>query len=870
MNGFAASLLVAVLAQVPPGDAPRSAVPEHTNVAPAAEEPPAGILTRAPELTHFVEAPFPPEAQAAGASGSVTLSIVIGEDGSVTAIRVLDPGPHPAFAPAAEAAVRQFRFRPAEIDGKPAPVEIEYRYEFVLKREAPTPPAEAPILLSGRVIERGTRTPVAGAAVEADGVSAETDAEGRFDLRGLPSGPVEVRVVSGEHEPLRLREVISPDKRIEVEYRLTRRHYDPYEAVVRGERPRKEVAVRTLEAEEVRTVAGTQGDVLKVVQNLPGVARSPFGIGLLVVRGSDPGDTGVFFDGVEVPILYHFGGITSVISSDFIEWADFYPGNFGARFGRASGGVEEIRSREPRPAFHGLAQVDIYDGRAQVEGPLAGGTAMVSVRRSWVDFVLRNALPRIDPEAADQLRIAPRYYDYQAKYSRPLAGGTLSVSAFGTDDKLEFVESGDQAGRPSFFLGTLFHRGAARWRRGFGDVQNDLVLSGGRDSFDILQGSDFGVLTEVWSLALRDTARWRLRDTLTLELGLDAVLRRFSYSLYLARPDEPGAVGSSGSGTSDSIVGEEATGAWLSPGAWIEAEWQPDPRYRVVAGLRFDSDTRLKTARAWLDPRLSLFWEPRPGTLLSAAAGLFGKAPEPAQLTATFGNEDLVPSRAAHYSLGLRQALPWRSSFEVTGFYKSMWRLPTPTLATDASGSPLHLSSEGLGRAYGLELFLKKNLSRGLFGWITYTWSRAERRDDPTQPTWPNWHLFPLDQTHNLILALSYRLPGEWIVGTRVRWVSGNPYTPYVAHVMDADTGRYQCIPSSDVLSRRVSPFFQADARVDRRWVFRSWMLSGYVDVQNVTNRTNAEFRVPSYDCTDQVVLPGLPLFPSLGLRAEW
>lgn len=870
MFGFCASLLAATIAQAQPTLTPRSAEPEHTNVAPLVEEAPAGVLTRAPELLQFVPAPFPPEAEAAGASGSVTLSIVIGEDGTVTSTKVIDPGPHPAFAPAAEAAVRQFRFRPAEIDGKPAPVEIEYRYDFVLKREQPAAPSEAPILLSGRVIERGTRTPVAGAAVEAGGVAVQTDAEGRFALRGLPTGTLDVKVVSGEHEPLALKEVVSPDKRVEVEYRLTRRHYDPYEAVVRGERPRKEVAVRTVEAEEVRTVAGTQGDVLKVVQNLPGVARAPFGIGLLIVRGSDPGDTSVFLDGVEIPILYHFGGITSVISSDVIEWADFYPGNFGSRFGRATGGVEEIRTREPRSAFHGLAQVDIYDGRAQVEGPLAGGTLMASVRRSWVDVVLRNVLPRVNPDAADQLRIAPRYYDYQAKYSRPLAGGTLSVSAFGTDDKLEFVQSGDQAGRPNFFLGTLFHRGAARWRKSLGPVQNDLVVSGGRDSFDVLQGSNFGVLTEVWSLALRDTARWRLGDKLTVEGGIDTVLRRFSYSLYLARQDEPGAVGSSGAGTSDTLVGKKATGAWLSPGAWIEAEWQPAPKYRVVGGLRFDHDSRLKRARAWLDPRVTAFWEPRQGTLLSAAAGLFGKAPDPSQLNAVFGNEGLVPSRAAHFSLGARQALPWKSTVELTGFYKSMWHLPTATLATDAAGNPLHLSSNGRGQAYGLEFFLKKNLSQGLFGWLSYTWSRSERRDDPTEPSYPDWHLFQFDQTHALVLALSYRLPGEWIVGTRVRAISGNPYTPFVAHVLDADTGRYQCIASRDVYSRRLSPFFQADARVDRRWVFKSWMLSGYVDVQNVTNRSNAEFRVPSYDCTEQVEIPGLPLFPSVGLRAEW
>ena len=144
--------------------------------------------------------------------------------------------------------MQQFRFRPAEIDGAPAPVEITYRYDFVLRR-APPPaaPTEAPVVLSGRVIERGTRAPVAGASLDVGGVAAETDADGRFEVRGVAPGPAKVRIVAPEHEPLTLDETIEAGKRREVEYRLSRRSYDPYESVVRGERPRREVSVHALE-----------------------------------------------------------------------------------------------------------------------------------------------------------------------------------------------------------------------------------------------------------------------------------------------------------------------------------------------------------------------------------------------------------------------------------------------------------------------------------------------------------------------------------------------------------------------------------------------------------------------------------------------
>src|SRR5512140_2490461 len=83
----------------------------------AAPPPPAGALTRSPELVEFVPAEYPPDAEAAGIQGSVVLAIVIGEDGAVEQAQVVEPGPHPGFAPAALHAVAQFRFRPAEIDG---------------------------------------------------------------------------------------------------------------------------------------------------------------------------------------------------------------------------------------------------------------------------------------------------------------------------------------------------------------------------------------------------------------------------------------------------------------------------------------------------------------------------------------------------------------------------------------------------------------------------------------------------------------------------------------------------------------------------------------------------------------------------------
>jgi hypothetical protein len=773
---------------------------------------------------------------------------------------VTDPGPHPAFAPAALHAVQQFRFRPAEIDGKPAAVEIEYRYEFVLKKVEPSQRTEEVVVLAGRIVERGTRSPIAGATVESQGATAETGADGRFALRGVAPGDVIVRVVSPEHAPFSLTEHLEEGKVREVEYRLRRRRYDPYEAVVRGER-RREVAVHTLETEEVRTIPGTQGDTLKVLQNLPGVARAPFGIGLLVVRGSEPSQTIVYVDGIPIPLLFHFGGLTSVVNGDVIQGIDFYPGNFGARFGRALGGAVELRTREAKREWHGATQLDVFDGRLEVEGPVGAGSAYASIRRSWIDAVLAVALPRISPDAANDLRVAPRYYDYQTKLSYPLAGGQAAVFAFGSDDLLTFVRAEDNPGRPTFHLSTTFHRVGGSWRRPLGALTNDVVLAAGTDRIDVLQGEAFGLRTTVESLTLRDALTWKRSPGFSLELGADAQLRRVTYEVYAAPPGTPGSVGDPFQDTPGTVA-ERATGFWLAPALYAEASWRATPRLRLVAGLRADVERRFARTRAWLDPRLSAFYDLRPGTTLVAGAGIYGSPPQPQETSPTFGNPEIHPERALHLALGVNQELPYRSTLELTGYYKWLWDVIVRTRDLD------RYSNAGRGRTLGLELLLRRELARGLFGWLSWTWSRSERIGDPTVTPY-GWRPFVLDQTHVFALIASYRLPRDWIVGTRVRLVSGNPYTPAVGSVLDADTGGTQCLPGAP-LSRRLPAFFQTDARIDKRFVFEKWMFSAYLDVQNVSNHENAEARFRNYDCSQTVPVPSIPFFPAIGLRAEW
>ena len=149
---------------------------------------------------------------------------------------------------------------------------------------------------------------------------------------------------------------------------------NPYETVVEGEREVLEVTRRTLQRQQLTSVPGTFGDPIRVIQTLPGMQRAPFGLGLLLVRGSNPDDTGIYVDGHEVPSLFHFLGGPSIFNAEMLDSIDLYPGGFPARFGRHHGGAVALELRPTKSdGVHGSAKVDFIDAGGYLRAPISEG-----------------------------------------------------------------------------------------------------------------------------------------------------------------------------------------------------------------------------------------------------------------------------------------------------------------------------------------------------------------------------------------------------------------------------------------------------------------------------------------------------------------
>src|SRR6218665_1356068 len=841
------------------------------------------VLTKPPELVRFVEAVYPSEAAAAGKTASVEMLITLDARGGVSDAQVTRPVGE-GFDEAALAAVKQFQFTPAEVDGVPAPIQLQYVYNFVLQappvEESAPPPPPPQSTLTGQLLERGSRTRVEGATVrcgdDPEAPESTSDAEGRFTLRVEP-GVCDVRVVAGDYHLFSTKETLAPSETTEVIFYLMPKA-PGFETVVRGAREKKEVVRRTLERQELQKVPGSFGDPIRVLQNLPGVARAPFVSGQLIVRGAAPDQTLTFFDGVEVPILYHLGGGPSVLNAEFIDRIDFFPGGFGARYGRAVGGIVDVATRKgASDTLHGSVKVDLLDSGFFLEAPVTDGVSIAgAARRSYVDVLLPLVLPE-DPEGGSLL-VLPRYWDYQVRMDFGAKRGETGpgrssgyVMAFGSDDLLKVVATGGGLNRDvSVDARTLFHRVKGDWTYRHGNLTSVLTPYMGYD----LGSFGFGETkldASVWSLGVREDLSLEIQPWLVARTGADV---RFEHLVGegslptlggVQYPSFPGAEPQA------EVQYVKRTVNTFDSALFAEVDLKAGP-VTLTPGLRAIYSRIYGQTRFTYDPRLWARWVLSEKMALKGSLGLYSQPPEGFNLEpAPLGNPNLSYERAFQSSVGVERQLTDAISVDVSGYFNRRYDLvvsPGDNVTNlDGTITRYQYSNRGLGRAYGLEVLLRHAVTRNFFGCLAYTLNRSEQR----RAGGDDYRLTTYDQTHILTAVASYRLPYGLELGARMRYVTGRPTTP-LQHTFDrydSDRNRfYGSYGPTD--STRFKPFHQLDVRLDKNWLFERWTLTAYIDVQNVYNASNVEATFYDYRYRELFELPGIPILPVIGVKGSF
>jgi TonB family protein len=880
--------------------------PMGPGVARAAEPPPddasgGPVITKPPKLVKFVEAVYPKDRHDAGITASVLLSIEIGDDGQVGTVEVAQ-GAAPDFDAAAVAAAKQFVFEPAEIDGQPAPVKITYKYDFTIVEKVVK--AGPQINFDGVVLERFKKRPMPRVTVSIKDLGPDiqgiTDEDGHFAFTDVPPGKHKIELGHPKLVTVATEEEIVVGKRRTVKYLVEEREEGvDEEVVVRAPRIKKEAVETRIRTEEARRVPGTQGDTLKVVQNLPGVGRSAFGSGQLIVWGSAPKETVVNVDGVEVPALYHVGGLRSTINADLVRSIELSPGSYGAEYGRGLGGLVKIELAPlPREGVHGYVAADVIDTSAMVSATLTPWLRVALAGRvSYLDRVLRG----VTSQDVGEFVPIPRYDDYQARAQLALRRDEeLSATFLGSDDHLRrSIPASDPAEDRAQNSDSSYKRLILRYTRLLPDGSSIVVTpSLGLDTSasDLVFGSGpgaqhVGVTVDTKHLGLRSAYRRKVAATTTLSFGVDMQTRAYSAHrvgsanlpsregdvvVFGQRPPNETAVDdwnvtlvdAAPFATAELVIGRLT----LLPGLRFEptliegAPLRPRSPIEATRGYeRFDlPGNPIPTPLRWApNPRLVATFRVTRRLSLTAGGGIYGQPPDVEDMSPVFGNPTVNMSRALHVSGGFSFKLRPTLTFEAVGFYKNLYdlvsrsELPAPPIARS-------LTQDSVGRSYGGQALLRQELAKGFFGWVTYSLIRSERRDHPDQ----SWRLFDYDQTHVLAVLASYQFGSGWEGGARFRYTTGAPRTPVVGSFLVANEDYEPVFGAHN--SIRLPAFYQVDARVERAWVWRRAKLNLFLDVQNVTNRKNPEEIIYNPQFTVKGYITGLPTLAVLGVRLEF
>jgi len=832
--------------------------------------PPPATQIAPPVLKSDAGAQYPDQAIKDKVREKVVVRLIVEIDaaGAVKKATVEAAQGH-GFDEAAVAAAMKLVYEPAKRNGQPIASKFRHSYEFA-------PPSARFV---GKVATEQDK-PVAGADVtltaeDGKAVTVKAGADGSFTADSVAAGKYKIRVAAEGFEPRETEETIDPAEEVSLTLRLARTGgkvlvapppgpgelTGPIEEVeVRGTRPPREMTRRTLEQRELSRIPGTNGDALRAIQNMPGVARAPGGIGLLIVRGSAPNDTNVFIDGTLVPIVYHFGGLSSVVPTEALDKIDFYPGNFSTQYGRVMGGIVDVGLRDPRSRdgkIHGLVQADFIDARALVEGPIfnTGWNFLIAGRRSYVDVWLKPVLEGL----GTGVTTAPVYYDYQVMVQKDFTPRqNLRLALFGSDDRLEILLRGVNASEPGLTGGLGFHTGfwrtQARYKNKFTD-ETELRVTGavGQDFIDFNAGDLKFNLTSTPITARVELAQ-KIAPGVTTNVGMDWLWAPYEVTARFPPPTRPGEP-PGGPFSSRPPLETSESGAQYRPGIYDELELTPFRGTRIVPGVRLDYS---KDTKKWdISPRFVARQDLTrgfPRTTLKGGVGVFHQPPQPQETNPVFGQPGLVSNRATHYSMGVEQEITKNVEISSEGFYKQLDRLVIQ-----------RRGNSGEGRVFGVETLLRYKPDSRFFGWVAYTLSRSERRDIPEEPL----KLFQFDQTHILTVLGSYRLGRGWEIGGRYRLVSGNLYTPNRYGFYDENSGVY--LPDGDfpLNGKRLPLFQQFDVRVDKIWKFKSWSLNAYLDLQNTFNVGNIEGVQYNFNQTQSTFATGLPFLPSFGIRGE-
>ena len=733
--------------------------------------------------------------------------------------------------------------------------------------------------VEGTVYQRSTEKPLAGADVRITETeqTEKTDKNGVFRFTELPEGTYTFVVTHPlETTPTSISVAISSGDTTEIKIYLGEA-VKLETIVVEGKRLPPTISRTEIRGSELLRIPGAANDALKGLTTLPSIGIPNDYFGVLYIRGSEPGSNLYYLDRTPLGYPFHWGGLLSTISSETIETIDIYAGGYGAEFGLDSQAVLDIHARDSLDErFDGKFNLNILYSEGLLEGRIGdSGYISVSGRRSYLDLI---AGPIVEQQTGQEQQL-PYFSDYQLKFAHPLGEKHhLTLNAFAATDHFRIEEEDtefsieDETGGQTVegaLATVLFKNGfdgqGVHLRSNFTeDLTSHLSLtrsfnfltidfeapvnerfSRNSEGEWVLESADYGhydVQINVPVYTLRQDVSYRLTPQFQLEPG-------FLFSFSPANSFEDGRFPESETvtvvtledGTEiGELSGPESTGVeeihdefghdFYRAEGYVQGRYDPLSFLSVALGVRLDYLN--VTEELSIQPRGSVNFKMPNGSNLRFAYGHYEQSPQPAQLLADDGNRALESSLTRHYIMELEYPIFSRTELKFATYYKGARQLVTPDKVSN-------YLNQGVAYVGGAEVFLRHRIPDRFFGWLSYAYTHAERRETPDAAYHP--HLF--DNTHIVSIVANYSFSPNFEIGAKWQYLSGTSEVPVssVFLVQDPVTrGLNPLLASADEqLTTELLPYHKLDFRLSYKWNMWGMRVGGFIDILNVYNRKN-------------------------------
>ena len=603
-------------------------------------------------------------------------------------------------------------------------------------------------------------------------IGAATNGDGYFVLTGVPPGSYEIQVTYLGYAAYADTIMLAPGQQLRINVELERQAMDFEEIEVSGQRLDRQVNSQLSRVTlSTRQLAGlpqvAEADLLRALQALPGVlTTSELSTGL-VIRGGNTDQNLILLDGITVYNPSHLGGLFSNFILEAVQQAELIKGGFNAEYGGRLSAVLNVTSREGNSKrLAGKASVSLLSAQTTLEGPVGRGAWLASVRRPYFDVLFKGT----------DFYFPYYFYDFQGHIFQDITDrDRLSVSWYLGRDDLAFDSFGLNAdwGNKTYSLA---------YRKLFSpQLVSKWMLAASRFDTQFALGEASGARTEslVDDLTFRSDWTWFGPRKGQIKAGLEVKRLTFTYSSIVQD-------------SSFFDLHQEPTEAALYQKAkiWLGEKLMLEPGLRVTY-------YNLHPQRWFFDPRFSMKYLLTPDRYLNFAVGVYHQFMETLQddynptvldsWLAVDGSVDAANSVQA--VVGYEAYFGGRYRFQLEVYAKTLDNLltfsegrstPDEAIGTVSLADFLDVSS---GRAYGLEIFLQREVGR-LTGWFSYAWSVAEK-DFAGITYFTNW-----DRRHVVNLIGAYRPNDRWEANLKWTYQTGQPYTPILGYYLESLPGQ--------------------------------------------------------------------------------